>query len=66
MLRPLVNAMGMLRSLVNAAGMLRFLSPLPLLAKVIGAAQGHAQHQLQEKAAQRQDRKDLRDSARLQ
>lgn len=35
---------------------------LSLLAEVIRVAQGHAQHQLQEKAAQTRDQRGLRDS----
>ena len=62
MLRSLVNVAGMLWSLVNSAGMLRSLPHLPSLAKVVGAAQDHTQHQFQEKAAQTQDQRGLRDS----
>ena len=62
MLQSLVNVAGILWSLLNVAGMLRSLPHLPLLAKVIGGAQDHAQHQVQEKAACTQDQIGLRAS----
>lgn len=62
MLQSLVNVAGILWSLLNVAGMLRSLPHLPFLAKVIGGAQGHAQHQVQGKAAWTQDEIALRAS----